>query len=254
LEASFLSLEGKKALITGACRGIGRAIAVLFAEAGADVVLSCRNQAHLEEVAGEIRKTGRIALPVAAHVRKVEDLENLFAKAREQFGAIDILVNNAATNPAMGPLVDMDGKVYDQIMDTNLKGYTVLSQLVGKLMRDSGGGNIINISSVGGITPGKGLGLYCISKAAVIMLTRVLAVELGAYNIRVNAIAPGIVKTRFSEALWSNKDLLREVMSRLPLKRLSEPEEVARIALFLASEASAMVTGQTIVMDGGGSL
>lgn len=254
MDASFLSLEGKKALITGACRGIGKSIALLFADAGADVVLSCRNHHHLEEVAAEIRQTGRKALPVAAHTRKVGDLENLVARVMAEFGGIDILVNNAATNPAMGAVLDMDEKVYDQIMDTNLKGYTLLSQLVGKLMRGKGGGNIINISSIGGITPGPGLGLYSISKSAVIMLTKVLAVELGAYNIRVNAIAPGIVKTRFSEALWRNTVLLDEVMSRIPLNRLSEPEEVARIALFLASEASAMVTGQTIVIDGGGSL
>lgn len=254
MEVSYFSLAGKTALVTGACRGIGRAIAVLFADAGADVVISCRNQSHLDELAAEISKTGRRALPVAANTRKLGDLESLVAKARGEFRSIDILVNNAATNPVMGPTVDVNGKAYDAIMDTNVKGYTVLGQLVGRLMRESGGGNIVNISSVGGITPGPGLGLYSVSKAAVIMLTKVLAVELGAYNVRVNAIAPGIVKTRFSEALWSNEALLRGVMSRLPLKRLTEPEEIARVALFLASDASAMVTGQTIVVDGGGTL
>ncbi len=254
MDVSYLSLEGKVALVTGACRGIGKAIAVMFADAGADVAVSCRNQPHLEEVANEIRGMGRKALPVAAHIRKTEDLVNLFEKTREEFGRIDILVNNAATNPGMGLLVDMDEKMYDQIMNTNLKGYTVLSQLVGKLMREQGGGNIINISSVGGVSPDKGLGLYCISKAGIIMLTKAMAVEMGDYNIRVNAIAPGLVKTRFSQALWSNEELLKQEMSHTPLKRLSEPEEVARIALFLATDASAWVTGQVIVMDGGSSL
>lgn len=254
MDASYLSLEGKVALVTGACRGIGKAIAMMFADAGADVAISCRNQPHLEEVAGEIRGLGRKALPVAAHIRKTEDLRNLFEKVKEEFGRIDILVNNAATNPGLGMLVDMEEKMYDQIMNTNLKGYTILSQLVGKLMRDQGGGNIVNIASVGGISPDRGLGLYCVSKAAIIMLTRSMAVELGDYNIRVNAIAPGLVKTRFSQALWSNEDLLKSEMSHTPLKRVSEPEEVARIAMFLATDASVWVTGQTIVMDGGSSI
>lgn len=225
-----------------------------FADAGADIVVSCRNQTHLDEVAAEIRGKGRRALPVAANTRRPEDLANLVAGAREEFGRIDILVNNAATNPVMSPVVDVETRAYDAIMDTNVKGYTVLAQLVGKFMRESGRGNIINISSVGGLRPGAGLGLYSVSKAAVIMLTRVLAVELGPYNVRVNAIAPGIVKTMFSEALWSNEDLMKEVMKRLAVKRLTEPGEIARVALFLASEASAMITGQTIVVDGGSIL
>lgn len=254
MNVSYLSLEGKVALVTGACRGIGRAIAMIFADAGADLAVSCRNQPHLEEVAEEIRKMGRRALPVAAHVRKPEDLRNLYEKVKEAYGRIDILVNNAATNPGMGLLVDMDEKMYDQIMNTNLKGYTILSQLVGKLMIEQGGGNIINISSVGGISPDKGLGLYCISKAAIIMLTKQLAVELGQFNIRVNAIAPGVVQTRFSEALWTNEELMKVEMAHTPLNRIAQPEEVARTALYLASDASSYVTGQTIVMDGGGSL
>lgn len=254
MNTSYLSLEGKVALVTGACRGIGRAIAMHFADAGADVAVSCRNQPHLEEVSDEIRGLGRKALSVAAHIRKPEELRNLFEKVREEFGRIDILVNNAATNPGIGLMVDLDEKMYGQIMDTNLRGYTLLSQMAGKLMRDQGGGNIINISSVGGVSPDKGLGLYCISKAGIIMLTKAMAVELGDYGIRVNAIAPGLVQTRFSQALWSNEALLKVEMSHTPLKRIAQPEEVARIALFLASEASAWVTGQTIVMDGGSSL
>ncbi len=254
MDTSYLSLEGKVALVTGACRGIGRAIALLFADAGADLAVSCRNQPHLEEVAGEIRSMGRKAVPAAAHIRKPEELRNLVQKVKDEFGRIDILVNNAATNPGMGYLVDMDEGMYDQVMNTNLKGYVLLSQMVGRLMMDRGGGNIINVSSSGGISPGMGLGLYSISKAGIIMLTKSMAAELGGYNIRVNAIAPSIVKTRFSQALWSNEALLGEELKRIPLKRLAQPEDVARTALYLASDASSYVTGQTIILDGGRSI
>ncbi len=254
MDVSYLSLEGKVALITGGCRGIGKAIAVAFADAGADLAFSCRNQPHLDELAEEIKGLGREALPVAAHNRKTEELENLFNKTMEKYGKIDILVNNAAANPAMGYLVDMEEKIYDLIMLTNLKSYTYLSQLVGKQMRDRGSGNIVNISSVGGISPDKGLGLYCISKAGINMLTKSMAVEMGPHNIRVNCIAPGVVKTKFSEALWSNEELMKGEMANMALQRIAEPEEVARAALFFASDASPYITGQTLVMDGGSSL
>lgn len=255
MDVSYLSMEGKVALVTGASRGIGKAIAMTFADAGADLAIASRKQADLDAVADEIRgRFGRRVLPVAAHVRETQDLRNLFEKVVQEFGRIDILVNNAATNPGMGLLIDMDEKMYDQIMNTNLKGYTVLSQLVGKLMKEQGGGAIVNISSVGGVTPDAGLGLYCISKAGIIMLTRAMAVELGEFNIRVNAIAPGVVQTRFSQALWSNEQLMSQEMKHTPLRRIAQPEEVARVALFLASDASAYITGQTIVMDGGGSI
>lgn len=255
MDVSYLSLAGKVALITGGSRGIGKAIAMTFADAGADVAISGRNQPQLDEVAAEIKKaTGREALPFAAHSRKTEDLENLFNKVMEKYGKIDILVNNAAANPAMGYLIDMEEKIYDLIMLTNLKSYTFLSQLVGKQMREQSSGNIVNISSVGGISPDKGLGLYCVSKAGIIMLTKSLAVELGEFNIRVNCIAPGVVKTKFSEALWSNEALMEGEMAGMALKRIAEPEEVARIALFFASDATPYVTGQTMVIDGGSSL
>ena len=255
MDTSYLSLQGKVALVTGGSRGIGKAIALAFADAGADVAISSRKQAALDEVAQEIRALGRRALPVAAHNREPEELRQLFEKVRAEFGRVDILVNNAATNPVMSALVDTDEKVFDTIMNTNLKGYFLLSQLAAKAMIEQGqGGNILNISSIGGLSPDKGLGVYCISKAAINMLTRAMALELGEYNIRVNALAPGVVQTRFSQALWSNEELMKTEMGHMPLKRIAQPEEVAQMALTMVSGAAAYVTGQVIVMDGGGSI
>jgi len=254
MDCSYLSLKDKVAVITGACRGIGKEIAMIFADAGADLAISCRKQSHIEETAEEIKKRGNKVLPVAAHSRKSEELQNFYETVKNEFGHIDILVNNAATSPGMGEVIDMDERMYDQIMNTNLKAYTVLSQLAARLMIEQGGGNIINISSIGGIRPDKGLGLYGVSKAGVNMLTKVMASELGQYNIRVNAIAPGVAKTKFSEPIWSSEAFQKERVAQTPLRRIALPEDIARAALFLASEASSFITGQIIVIDGGGSL
>lgn len=254
MDCSYLSLKGKVAVITGACRGIGKETAMIFADAGADLAVSCRKQSHIEEAAEEIKKKGNKVLPVAAHSRKAEELQKFFETVKKEFGRIDILVNNAATSPGMGEVIDMDERMYDQIMNTNLKAYTVMSQLAARLMIDQGGGNIINISSIGGIRPDKGLGLYGVSKAGVIMLTKVMASELGKHNIRVNSIAPGVTRTKFSEPIWSSEAFQKEKVAHSPLRRIAQPEDIARAALFLASEASSFITGQTIVIDGGVSL
>jgi NAD(P)-dependent dehydrogenase (short-subunit alcohol dehydrogenase family) len=254
MDVSYLSLKDKVALVSGASRGIGKAIALAFADAGADVVISGRKPPGLEEAATEIGKFGRKVLPVVAHSRKPEDLRRLVATAKEEFGRLDILVNNAAANPVMMPLVEIEEEVFDLIMDTNLKGYFLLSQLAAKEMIEQGGGSILNISSVGGISPDRGLGVYCISKAAINMMTRALAVELGEHNIRVNALAPGVVKTRFSQALWSNEELMAHEMAHTPLARIAQPEEIARLALAVVTDGASYVTGQIIVMDGGGSI
>jgi len=251
---SFLDkfrLPGKVALITGGSRGIGKAIALGLAEAGADIILASRKLPDLEMVAQEIIHMGRRALPVSANVRHLQEIDSLVEKAMEEFGHIDILVNNAGTNPVFGSVFNIDERAWDITMGLNLKGYFFLSQAVGKVMRDKGGGAIINIASEGGIRPGVGMGVYCISKAGVIMLTQVLAQEWGQYNIRVNAIAPGVVKTKFSQALWTNPVIAKETENNTALGYIAKPEEIANAALFLASEASSYMTGQTIILDGG---
>ena len=255
MDVSYLSLEGKVALITGGSRGIGRSIALQFADAGADVVVSSRKLPDLEKVADEIRKMGRRSLAVSAHNAKMEDLKNLMSRVKEEFGRLDILVNNAVANPVMADVLHMEEAPFDLIMSANIKGYYFLSQAAAKMMVEQGtGGAIINIASVGGIFVTPGLGPYCISKAAIIMMTRCLAVELGSHKIRVNCIAPGIVQTRFSEALWSNEKLMVDYLKKMPLGKIGQPEEIARTALYLATEASGFMTGSTLIIDGGANL
>jgi dehydrogenase/reductase SDR family protein 4 len=244
------SLKGKVALVTGGSRGIGKAIAIGLANAGADVALASRKLPDLEEVAKEIKKTGRKSLAVAAHVAKLEEINNLVSKVKGEFGRIDILVNNAATNPTMDQAIDVEERAWDSIMNLNLKGLFFLSQAVARVMREQGGGKIINVASVAGITPDV-LPIYSISKAGVIMATKVMAQQWAQYNIRVNAIAPGLTKTHFSEALWSNQDILQGAMLGTPLRRVAEPEEMVGGVIFLASDASSYVTGQILAIDGG---
>jgi NAD(P)-dependent dehydrogenase (short-subunit alcohol dehydrogenase family) len=246
-------LKDKVVLITGASRGIGKAAAIGLAQAGADVALASRKLPDLEQVAGEIKKTGRKALPVAAHAARLEEIHNLVSKVKEEFGKIDILVNNAGTNPTMASAMDVDERAWDAIMNLNLKGLFFLSQAVARIMKEKGGGKIINVSSIAGISPDL-LPIYSISKAGVIMATKVMAQQWAQYNIRVNAIAPGLTKTRFSEALWNNPDILKMAMGKTPMARVAEPEEMVGAILFLASDASSYVTGQVIAVDGGATI
>jgi NAD(P)-dependent dehydrogenase (short-subunit alcohol dehydrogenase family) len=197
---------------------------------------------------------GRKSLAISAHNAKMDELNNLVQKVQDEFGRIDILVNNAAANPVLCSVLEMEEPPFDMIMNVNIKGYFFLSQAAAKMMQKQGGGVIINISSVGGLSPDPGLAAYCMSKAAIIMMTEAMALELGKHNIRVNAIAPGIVRTRFSQALWSNPDILNPELEKMPLKRVAEPEEIARTALHLASDASSFMTGHTVVLDGGANL
>jgi NAD(P)-dependent dehydrogenase (short-subunit alcohol dehydrogenase family) len=251
-EPSF-DLSGRVAIVTGGSRGIGQAIALALASYGADVVVASRKQEDLDVVAGEIRALGRKAAAIATHMRSREDIDKLVQATLDEFGKIDILVNNAGTNPYFGPLLDMEERAWDQIMTVNLKGYYLLAQAVAKGMVERKSGNIINVASVGGKRASPGLGCYSISKAGVIMLTQVLAQELGQHGIRVNAIAPGIIQTRFAQALWSNEAILKRSVEQTPLGRIGQPEEMAGVCVWLASDASSYVTGQTIVLDGGQS-
>ncbi|MBN1643369.1 MAG: SDR family oxidoreductase [Dehalococcoidales bacterium] len=244
------SLKGKVALITGGSRGIGRAIALAFAEAGAKVAISARKQQDLDAVADEINSKGQECLPTIAHVAKMDESRALLNRVKSHFGRIDILVNNAGTNPYNGPLIDAEEWAWDIIMNVNLKGPFMLSLMAAKLMREQGGGNIINMASATGIRPSD-FHIYGVSKAALIMLTQIMAREFGQYNIRVNAIAPGIITTRLSESLWKEPQNKEEIIKHCSLGRLGVPEDIAGAAIYLASDASKYVTGTTIIIDGG---
>jgi len=244
------SLKNKVALITGASRGIGEALAMGLAQAGADLAIASRKLPDLEKVAAAVTKTGRKCLPVAAHVGRMEEINNLVKKVVGEFGRIDILVNNAATNPTMAQALDVDERGWDSIMNLNLKGLFFLSQAVARVMKEKGGGKIINVSSIAGISPDL-LPVYSISKAAVIMATKVMAMQWAQYNIRANCIAPGLTRTKFSEALWNNPDILKHALALTPMGRVGEPEEMVGAILYLASDASSYVTGQIIAIDGG---
>ena len=250
MDASMCSLDGKVALVTGGSRGIGRAIALSFADAGADVVISARKQPDLEAAAEELKAKGGKVLAVSSHVAKLEESKNLVDRIKAELGRLDILVNNAGTNVYLGPLIDAEEWAWDVVMNVNLKGPFLLSQLVARMMREQGGGNIINIASVEGLRSG-GLPIYGVSKAALIMLTQVMAREWGQFNIRVNVIAPGMVETKFSEPLWRDPAAHEAIAKRSALGRLGMPDDVAGIALFLASDISSYVNGATIVADGG---
>lgn len=244
------SLKDKVALITGASRGIGEATAIGLAQAGADLAIVSRKLPDLEKVAEEVRKLGKKCLPVQAHLGKVEEINQLVKRVLEEFGKIDVLVNNAATNPTMASAIDADERAWDSVMNLNLKGLFFLSQAVARVMREKGGGKIINVSSAAGTTPDI-LPLYSISKAGVNMATKVMAQQWAQHNIRVNAIAPGLTKTRFSEALWKNPDILKMAMFKTPMRRPAEPVEMVGAIIYLASDASSYVTGQIIGVDGG---
>jgi NAD(P)-dependent dehydrogenase (short-subunit alcohol dehydrogenase family) len=251
---NLFSLKGKVAIITGASRGIGRAISRAFAEAGADLVVSSRNKRppELEKVAEEVRSLGRKALAIPAHVGKREDVENLVQKTLQEFGRIDILVNNAGANPILSAMVDLEEEAFEKVLEVNLKGAFLTSKAVAREMIKQGGGRIINMSSISGLRArADRTGAYCISKAAMNMMTQVMARELAPHNILVNAIAPGSIKTDFSRVNWTDPERKAQRIREIELKRFGEPEEVVGIALFLASEASSFVTGEIIRVDGG---
>jgi NAD(P)-dependent dehydrogenase (short-subunit alcohol dehydrogenase family) len=252
MKKDIFSLQGKVAIITGASKGIGEAIARVFAQYGAKVVISSRKQADLEALASEINdEYGTEVLPVAAHAGDIGQLKELLNKTIETFGKVDILVNNAATNPVFGPSLECSGDAFDKIMQVNVKSPFEFAKLVYPFMKQNGEGSIVNISSVAGSSPDPGLGMYSVSKAALNMLTKVLAKEWGVDGIRVNALSPGLIKTKFSQALWENPKMLDHFTKRLPIARMGSVDEIAALVLYLASDASAYTTGVNFQVDGG---
>ncbi len=246
-----ISLEGKVALVTGASRGIGKAIAAAFAEEGADVMLSSRKQDALEEAAAEIGTAGGQTAVFAANAGEPDQIAACVAATVERFGRVDILVNNAATNPYMGRAIDIDLPRFDKTWQVNYRGPVVWIQEAWQASMAQHGGSVINISSIGGLSVEASIGHYNVTKAALLHLTRTFAADL-APGVRVNAICPGLVKTEFARALWEPAE--EAIAKRMPLRRLGQPEDIANAAVFLSSDLASWITGQTIVVDGGALL
>jgi len=248
-------LDEKIAIVTGGSRGIGKAIAQALSAAGAQVIIASRKMETLEGVAKEITAaTGNPVTPMECHTGKVESINALAKAVMDQFGRVDILVNNAATNPIFGPAIMCEEWAWDKIFDVNLKGAFYLSKALSRDMLKRQAGCIVNIASTAGISPAAFLGVYSISKAGMISMTKMLAKEWGAAKVRVNAVAPGLIKTDFSKALWSNKAVYDTWVKDNPSGRIGTPEEVAAAVLFLCSDAAAYINGEVIVVDGGGAM
>jgi NAD(P)-dependent dehydrogenase (short-subunit alcohol dehydrogenase family) len=244
-------LDDKVAIVTGASRGIGESIARALAGAGAHVVVASRKPAGCEAVAASIRTDGGKATAIPCHVGDPAAIDALVDETVKVAGGVDIIVNNAATNPIFGPLLDADAGAFQKIYDVNVRGPFLLCKKAQPILVERGGGSLIHISSIGGLSPEPFLGLYSTSKAALISLSAVMAKEWGGAGIRSNVICPGLVKTKFSEALWQNEDIVNQVVSSQPLPRMAEPDEIAPLALFLASPASSYCTGAVYRVDGG---
>jgi len=252
MATKLFDLSGRIALITGASRGIGEATARLLAEQGAHVIISSRKQEDLDNVADSIGKSGGKATAIAAHQGESAALERLMGEIESAFGRLDILVNNAATNPYFGHVLDTQTSMIDKTLQVNVKGYFELSMLAGRLMRKTGtGGAIVNVASINGIKPGMAQAIYSVTKAAVINMTKAFAKECAPQKIRVNAVLPGLTDTRFASALTRNEQILKAFLPQIPLNRVAQPAEIAPAVLFLVSDAASYVTGTTIVADGG---
>jgi NAD(P)-dependent dehydrogenase (short-subunit alcohol dehydrogenase family) len=250
--SSLFDLSGKVAVITGSSRGIGRAIAERMSEHGARVMVSSRNLDACEEVVAAIRSKGGEAMAHASNISSKQDLQALVNTAIQKWGGIDILVCNAAVNPYFGPSIDMPDDAYDKVMNSNVRSNFWLCNMVLPQMAERGGGSIIVVSSIAGILGSSLLGVYGISKAADMALVRNICVEWGPRNIRANCIAPGLVRTEFARALWDNPKIHEATVKGYPLRRIGEPDEIAGAAVFLAGPSGSFMTGQTLVIDGGG--
>lgn len=248
---NLFDLTGKVALVTGASRGIGESIAKLLAQYGAQVIVSSRKIDGCEAVAQSIREQGGNASALACHVGDMEQIEATFDTIKRDFGKLDILVNNAAANPYFGHILDTDLGAFNKTVDVNLRGYFFMSVAAGNLMKEQGGGVILNTASVNGVRPGDMQGIYSITKAAVISMTQSFAKECGPLNIRVNALLPGLTDTKFASALTTNDKILKMALTQIPLGRVAQPDEMAGTVLYLVSDASSYTTGTTVVVDGG---
>ncbi|GMU45583.1 MAG: 3-ketoacyl-ACP reductase [Porticoccaceae bacterium] len=251
MATQLFDLSGRVALVSGASRGIGEAIAKLLAGQGAHVIVTSRKLEGCEHVAAAIRAAGGSAEAMACHIGELEQIEATFAKVKAQHGRLDILVNNAAANPYFGHVVDTDLGAFQKTLDVNVRGYFYMSVGAIRLMREHGGGAIVNVGSVNGITPGPLQGIYSISKAAIISMTKTFAKECALENIRVNALLPGLTRTKFAGALFTNEDVHREIMAGIPMGRHAEPEEMAGAVLYLVSDAASYTTGVCLAVDGG---
>lgn len=247
----LFNLDGKIAFVSGASRGIGEAIARLLAQQGAHVIVSSRRLEGCQPVVDGIIAEGGKATAIACHIGEMEQITRTFTRIREEFGHIDILVNNAATNPQFCNVLDTDLSAFQKTVDVNIRGYFFMSVEAGKLMRDHGGGSIINVASINGVSPGVFQGVYSMTKAAVINMTKVFAKECAQYGIRCNALLPGLTDTKFASALVSNDAILKTALQQIPLKRVARPEEMAGAVLYLASDASTYTTGVSLNVDGG---
>jgi NAD(P)-dependent dehydrogenase (short-subunit alcohol dehydrogenase family) len=247
----LFDLTGKVALVTGASRGIGESIARLLASKGAHVIVSSRKIEACQAVADSIIADGGNASAVACHVGEMAQIDAAFAHIKEKFGRLDILVNNAAANPYFGHILDTDLAAYSKTVDVNIRGYFFMSVAAGNMMKEQGGGVILNTASVNAIRPGEMQGIYSITKAAVISMTQSFAKECGRLNIRVNALLPGLTDTKFASALTTNDDILKTALKVIPLGRVAHPDEMAGTVLYLVSDASSYTTGASVIVDGG---
>jgi NAD(P)-dependent dehydrogenase (short-subunit alcohol dehydrogenase family) len=251
MSTKLFDLTGKIAMVSGASRGIGEAIAKLLGEQGAHVVVSSRKIDDCQVVADAIIAAGGSAEAFACHVGSMDDIQTLFKHIGDTHGRLDICVNNAATNPYFGHILDTDLGAFNKTVDVNIRGYFFASVEAGKLMRENGGGVIVNTASVNALQPGPMQGIYSITKAAVVNMTKAFAKECGPLGIRCNALLPGLTKTKFAGALFSHDDIYKEAVSKIPMQRHAEPEEMAGTVLYLVSDASSYTNGECIVVDGG---
>ena len=247
----MLDLNNKTAIVSGGSKGIGKAIATKLAQAGANVVICSRKKENLDSAVNEAVSNGLTLIPVECNTSDKKSIQYVVDHTLEKFNGVDILVNNAAANPYYGPILNSEDSHWDKIFDVNVKGYFNFAKACSKTMIANNSGKIINVASIAAKTPLEGLGVYNISKAAVVMLTKVLAKELGEYNINVNTLAPGLIKTDFSKALWENEDTHNKIVKSIPQGKMGSPDDISGMALYLASEASDFVTGSIFTVDGG---